>query len=169
MTGTTLTAQTCTLNFEVSETISSLDAPKDIIKKGETLKGHISFTVRDNWQQGAETNSFFTDGLMQLTADDGGQLTGKVKTVHITRTTHTWDYISIIATRVKGHLAGQKLFFDPMVFTLADKPNTLTSFTLPSGQNDWSVLKRTKKIQFHVGDHNNIVIGKASALVGSCN
>jgi hypothetical protein len=138
------------------------------ITSGDPLKGKITFTVDRHWQQGSETRSYFTNGLMTLSGANVGQVTGAVDIVSVVRAPHTWDYISMVANDVKGNLGGETRYYDPMIFTLADTPGSLESFDLPKTTDHWNLLTRTQKFQFHTPDANQIFYGTVSNLLGEC-
>jgi len=156
-------SDTCQLEFD-------FQAGKDIgtITKDAMLTGAISFAVDREWQQGAETRSYFVNGTIDLSHETAGTVTGDAHIVHVVRAPHTWDYISIVARNVRGNLGGETRYFDPMVFTLADAPNTLTGFELPVSADAWNQLMRTQKFQVHTPDGNQIFFGKVSGLSGTC-
>jgi hypothetical protein len=159
----TLASETCMLEFDF-HAVNNIGT----ITTGDALKGKISFTVDRYWQQGSETRSYFTNGLMTLSDAQLGQVTGAVDIVSVVRAPHTWDYISMVANDVKGNLGGETRYYDPMIFTLADAPNTLTSFDLPKSTDHWNLLTKTQKFQFHTPDANQIFYGNVSTLRGEC-
>ena len=156
-------SETCTVEFDF-RAVNEIGT----IISGDHLKGAMTFTVDREWQQGPETRSYFANGPITLSGMGTGQVTGEVYVVHVVRTTHTWDYISIVAGKVKGNLGGEMRYHDPMVFTLADKPETLDSFELPTSTADWNRLSRTQKFQFHTPDANQIFYGTVSDVQGNC-
>ena len=156
-------SEKCTLEFEF-RAVNEIGT----IGPSDPLKGAMTFTVDREWQQGSETRSYYAKGSITLSGMGTGQVTGEVYVVHVVRTTHTWDYISIVAGKVHGDLGGETRYHDPMVFTLADKPGTLESFELPTSTEDWNHLSRTQKFQFHTPDANQIFYGTVTDVQGKC-
>ena len=156
-------SETCTLEFDF-RAVNGIGT----IGPGDPLKGAMTFTVDREWQQGPETRSYYANGPITLSGMGTGKVTGEVYVIHVVRTTHTWDYISIVAGKVEGNLGGETRYHDPMVFTLADKPGTLESFELPTSTEDWNRLSRTQKFQFHTPDANQIFYGTISDVQGNC-
>ncbi len=153
----------CNLRFDVTANIAhgSIDA-------GNTMKGTIEFTSSEQMQQGSEAYSYFTNGTMRIEADDGSAITGTIGTVHVVRTDHTGDYISIDSPVIVGDLGGITSYVGPMLVTLYGNPNSLATFALPVSPEDWNLLDKRRVFQVHTPNTNATLPGKIRNLIGRC-
>ena len=138
------------------------------MRPGETLTGTVEFTVQSSWRQGSETVSYFSAGTMTVERAGQGAVTGRIGVVHVIRTPHTADYISIDATGAAGDLGGRLSYADPMLVTLYARPGTLPGSDLPRTEAEWNILAPRRDFQVHTPTAMTVFFGAVGPMSGGC-
>ncbi len=153
----------CTFQFDaVAET------PHGTIPSGETLKGHIKFTLDGTDDEDAQSRDYFANGEFRVTRPGGGELSGKIRFVRVTRAPAVTDSLLIDARDVSGNLGQVKTYFDPMLVVVYGERGMLSNFDLPRGSEGWNALNMKRTFQYHSPVSDNPVLHQIGPLKGGC-
>lgn len=137
------------------------------ISSGENLKGRIKFTLNGT-DEDAQSRDYFAKGEIMVTRPGGGELSGKIRFVRVTRSPAVADYLLIDARDVSGNLGNVKLYFDPMLVAVYGERGMLSNFDLPRASEGWNAFNMKRTFQYHSPVSDNPVLHKIGPLKGGC-
>lgn len=157
------TATHCTAKFDIRA-----NHDHGTVAMGSMLHGTIDLRSTESVWSENKTLSHLSEGTMEITAEDGSSVDGRISVVHVVRTPEIADYVSFDAGHVHGDLGGVTEYEDPMLVTLYGPPATLDTPELPRSEGDWNLLGKRMVFQVHTPDTMGTFSGVIEGWHGSC-